>query len=129
MSLYCRAILTNCRVAWTGTVRPGRGINVGGQYTELHNCVVGGDTFGLYVNADDVKVFGGDYNTGWMGSIHIAGRQRTKIVAAHVQRRSAPYAGIYEASGSDYTKIIDCVFYGTGNDVYLVGANSKNVTL
>jgi hypothetical protein len=91
--------------------------------------VVGGGTFGLYVGADDTKIFGGDYNTGWMGSIHIAGKQRTKIVGAHIARQASPYAGVYEASGSDYTKIIDAVFYGTGNDVYLVGANSKNVVL
>jgi len=129
MSLGCRSILNNCRVAWTGTVRPGIGISVGGQYTELHNCVVGGDAFGLYVNADDVKVFGGDYHTGWMGSIRIAGKQRTKIVTAHIQRQSSPYAGVYEASGSDHTKIIDAIFYGTGQDVVLVGTNSKNVVL
>lgn len=129
MMLYARAVLSNCRVGWTGTVRPSRGIWIGGQYSELYNCIVGGDAFGLYVDADDVKVVGGDYNTGWMGSIYIAGRQRTKVVGAHVQRQPAPYAGVYEAPGSDYTKIIDATFYGVGQDVVLVGANSRNVVL
>jgi hypothetical protein len=124
-----RAKMVNCAVYTPAGKVPLRGASIEGQYSELHDCEIRGSSYGLYVNADDVKVLGGNYYAGWQGTIYIAGRQRTKIVAAHIARQASPYAGVVEGGDSDYTKIIDCVFYGTGNDVVLVGANSKNVVL
>ena len=124
-----RAKMVNCAVYTPGGKVPLRGAHIGGQYSELHNCEIRGSDHGLFVNADDVKVVGGNYYTGYKGTIYINGKQRTKIVASHIARQPSPYAGVYEASGSDYTKIIDAVFYGTGQDAVLVGTNSKNLVL
>jgi len=118
------AKLDNCHVAGAEN-RMSQGFKISGNSVELVSCRV--DDHAAQVRAvwisgaNDTKIIGGVYYTGWQYNIRIQDSFGTFIQGAWIQV-GAGVGTIADDGTSDYTRVFNCIF--SGAPTLVIAANS-----